>query len=318
MLEWGNDEFKELRKKIYQSIEPKDYSLSGRIFFLSTIIFTIGVEIGLSYAVHKQSIILAIPMVLIAGIVFYRYQFILHDCSHATLVKSRNENQIYGTIAGAITGYPFNLYKRNHSQHHLYTGTEKDFELTNFVHPDNGNSQSKQFITKVAHSFFLIDAYLLLKNLVKTASKQGPAKPSSKKDHQILYLVISAILQLALLNTYNDNSSIINLLIAALLLAISVGSITFTLNRIRGMCEHSIDQKLSFYNYTRTHNKSVINQILSPFNFNYHLEHHLFPELSSGNYADIHHQLNRIFPNRDWVSENYFKTIGNYLNDFQK
>lgn len=314
MLEWNSQDTKVLRNTIYKSYNPKEYTGNGRKFFWITILLTIISEIGISYAIYKQSSTLALLFIFITGIVFYRYQFILHDCSHSTLVASRVENRLYGSIAGFISGYPFDLYKKNHAQHHLHTGTDKDLELNNFIREGNSQGSREQFIKKFLQSFLFLDALILIKNIVKpNFKKRTKDKVSPKKYQNIIYFIFSVLLQIIFLNLFNYEVSLLYFFEAGILLLISVGSVSFTLNRIRGMCEHSVVESLKNYNYTRSHDHGVLNKILAPLAFNYHLEHHIFPEISSGNYAKINEKLRQIFPDSNWISKGYISTIKNYL-----
>jgi fatty acid desaturase len=211
-------------------------------------------------------------------------------------------------ISGCIAGYPFSLYKKNHSRHHIYTGTINDSEYDNFVNFNVSQSVSNQFICKILKSIFLIDFMTLLYSLFKSIS--GIRK--NNKEPIYLYL-LSMIVQLFFLNIFNDNNSLMFLVEAMFLMLLSVGSITFTLNRIRGMCEHSITKELEYTNYTRSHKKNYLTFLIAPFNFNFHVEHHLFPELSSGNYPAINESLCKIIPNMKWHSKSYLFTINKFL-----
>lgn len=316
MLKWNSQEVRELRDVVYQSYTPKNFTGSGRWFFWATFLMTVISEVGISYAVSKQSAMLGILMIFITGIVFYRYQFILHECSHSTLVAERAENKLYGDIAGFIAGYPFAIYKRNHAQHHLYTGTSKDSELSNFIQAQNCRGSRKQFLVKLFQSLLLVDAFILIRNLFKSDSQTNTNKKNiSLVDpfKNILFFSLSIIFQCVLLNVFNNEKSIIYFLEAGLLFVVSVGSVTFALNRIRGLCEHSIVDVLEKYNYTRSHQKGIINVILAPYNFNYHFEHHIFPEISSGNYEKINQLMGKIFTDSNWVSSGYLSTIKKYL-----
>lgn len=306
MLKWGEEECKRLRHHIFETFKPRSFTNQGRWFFYITVIMTIAFEIGISLAVKLDNITLKAFFLVMTGLVFYRYQFILHDASHGTLVEHRKENHVFGNIAGYVVGYPFSLYKKNHSRHHIYTATEKDFELDNFLVENSKQKPSYQFTLKTFKSLLLLDLFQLIKNLF-ISKKSGEAQVINK-----LYLFLSVITQMFLLNVFNNTFSLTSFIEALLIFILSIGSITFTINRIRGMCEHSQSKDLEYYNFTRSHKKNILTFIIAPFNFNFHLEHHIFPEMPAGNYPKINKLLEKHFLNNDWISDSYILTIRKY------
>jgi len=52
----------------------------------------------------------------------------VHECAHGTYLSSRMANRIFGRIWSLSILMNFSLYRREHIQHHVHFGTEKDSE----------------------------------------------------------------------------------------------------------------------------------------------------------------------------------------------
>lgn len=63
-------------------------------------------------------LLLAMP----AALFHVRVFILFHDCCHGSLFKSRRANQIWGTIFGAITFTPYEMWRESHLAHHATAG----------------------------------------------------------------------------------------------------------------------------------------------------------------------------------------------------
>src|SRR5262249_52555484 len=65
---------------------------------------------------------------LFAVIGFFQYQlyFPLHDCAHASLFRSRLENQFFGVLTAGVLFTSFENFRLEHMKHHDVYGTQDD------------------------------------------------------------------------------------------------------------------------------------------------------------------------------------------------
>lgn len=76
----------------------------------------------LAYLSLEISVWATIPLAMIAGGFVIRIFIIFHDCTHQSFLKNKKANRIIGTIAGIITLFPFEKWKRDHNIHHATSG----------------------------------------------------------------------------------------------------------------------------------------------------------------------------------------------------
>ena len=311
MLTWNSKETRDIREAVFAKMDIKKHAPShyGRLFFYSTIFLTMFSELLLSYLFSIRNYYGVATLVFLLGFVLLRYQFILHEASHGVLVANRKENEFYGYTAGYVVGYPLRTYRINHGRHHVHTATKKDFELDNFIDRNHKWSVKRQFLSKILKALFLVD-FLILLNTIFLVTKINDK--SNGKGNNIILLIISGFSQLLLL-TYFVDKNVLDIAQVIFLYILAIGSVTFFLNRIRGVCEHSLYEELRYYNYTRSHVKNYFTFLLAPINFCFHLEHHLFPEISSYHYGKINNFLREKFTNKNWLSQSYIKTIFGFI-----
>lgn len=72
----------------------------------------------LAYQSLSVSIWLTLGLAVIAAGFLVRIFIIFHDCTHGSFFKSKKANDIAGTIAGILTLFPYEKWKREHAIHH--------------------------------------------------------------------------------------------------------------------------------------------------------------------------------------------------------
>ncbi|GGE31678.1 fatty acid desaturase [Pullulanibacillus camelliae] len=72
----------------------------------------------LAYESLHVSIILTIPIAVLAASFVIRIFIIFHDCAHLAFFKSKKANRILGMITGIITLFPYEQWKHEHAIHH--------------------------------------------------------------------------------------------------------------------------------------------------------------------------------------------------------
>lgn len=241
------------------------------------LLFCLSIYILGHYFVFKNesSILETFFLIIFIGYSYYQFQFILHETSHKTMFTNIKINEFVGNLIGILAGYDFKTYRVNHMKHHKFLGTEQDPEFGNFIHKDN-DSESK--ISLLLKSLLFVDFLKLFNNLL--LNKKNITKKSINKIYFsiVFYLAMFFILY---------GSDINGIIYHAFILFLAVGSVTFFLNRYRGVSEHPMGKSAESTMYTKTNKNILFQYFFANFNFNYHLEHHIFPEVSSYHYPSI-------------------------------
>ncbi|MCT4784395.1 MULTISPECIES: fatty acid desaturase [Exiguobacterium] len=76
----------------------------------------------LAYQALEISVLLTIPLAIVAAGFVVRMFIIFHDCTHGSFFKNRKANNVVGTIMGVLTLFPYEKWKREHSIHHASSG----------------------------------------------------------------------------------------------------------------------------------------------------------------------------------------------------
>jgi acyl-lipid omega-6 desaturase (Delta-12 desaturase) len=59
---------------------------------------------------------------VVIGVLMIRIFVLHHDCTHNSFFKSRNANEFWGLILGALVMTPFHRWRRSHNYHHAHSG----------------------------------------------------------------------------------------------------------------------------------------------------------------------------------------------------
>ena len=86
-------------------------------------------ELALAVTVHRGSIWLAVPLVLVVSHLMHGTLIGLHEAAHGLLRKNRRFNEFDGIVIGTLSLMSFSLYRVVHQTHHAYLTTERDYEF---------------------------------------------------------------------------------------------------------------------------------------------------------------------------------------------
>lgn len=230
----------------------------------------------------------------------------MHEAAHFTLHKSKNLNNVVGQFLLAGPGF-FSLfaYRRNHFEHHKhpvvagdhYPISRRDFymELLQDILCISHFSYMKFFIVKS------IERKRKRQAAHHTALDKNINRPQPLTDQQTLpsWLVIISIVL--------SNSIIFSFFYLMgqawayfLLWPLPLASVLLAFIRIRGVSEHggfeeSEDSMLS--------SRTVVNPwqafFIHPHDSNYHIEHHLFPNVPYYNLKKIHLKIKNSYNERN-------------------
>jgi fatty acid desaturase len=209
--------------------------------------------------------------IIFIGTRIHALGILMHEASHFNLLTNPKLNDLVTKLF--ITGPVFislDSYRQSHQLHHQYSLTEKDPTHTRKMGEDTFSFPKKNH----THLFFEIlkislgyGLYLTLKDLTRNHTYKKLSKPTSSKVIWLAPLLYISII------IYTQN--FMNYLCYWLIPILTVLPL---LNYWRTITEHS---NVSTPEPTRTviyH--PLLQWLITPYNINHHLEHHLFPKKS--------------------------------------
>lgn len=116
------------RTSTSQSQRATRQSISS-LAYQSIVIALLAVQGGIGYAVHRGWWLLAAPLVLAAAHLMHGVSIAFHEASHGLLRRGRFQNELDGTVIGALGLLPLTLYRAVHQTHHMHLATERDEEF---------------------------------------------------------------------------------------------------------------------------------------------------------------------------------------------
>lgn len=263
----------------------------GRKRAAELVVFPALAGLGVWLSLYARSVASA-PM-LIAGIVITAvalntFPLLMHEGMHGVLFANRRWNWVASVLLGSTFLMSFSAYRVMHLRHHRYLGDPRD--------PDDYHNYSRNpFIVWCLHFVRLsIGSALYLCLIPVLALKHGSS--AQRKLIVIEYTLLVAIYSV-LLRTVSSRELLVVWFVPLLL----VGALT----AIRGFTQHGITEATDPYLASRT---MLPGPIVSFFllHENYHLEHHLFPEIPSYNLPALHrliwHRLPRAVSGRSYLA----------------
>ena len=88
---------------------------------INTLLPVAGIWVCL-YFLKSISLLLCIPLAMLAGLFLVRVFIIFHDCGHGSFFKSKRANNILGFITGLLTFTSYHHWKWEHAMHHATNG----------------------------------------------------------------------------------------------------------------------------------------------------------------------------------------------------
>jgi len=247
-----------------------------------------------------ENIFLIFLISIFSAIYAYKFSFILHDCAHSTLFRSKKICHMVGYFFGLIVATNFNTYRISHMNHHSNLG---DKNLDNDYY-------EYSFKEKFIH---LIEPLLFLRvfNFLKTNNRLDV---NIKRKSKLIWLVLFLITQLIIFIIVSGLGSRIDNIIIYYL---SLASVSLFLGRLRTTAEHgkAFNDISENKEFTKSHYPNFLDKFFFyDANFNFHLEHHLFPYISSFYYYKIFNKIKSQVHNQNTLGKSMLNTIFNLKN----
>lgn len=240
------------------------------------------------------------PLIIILGAYINKITFIMHDCAHNTLFNCNKKNKFWGTLCSYFLGNDFLIFRKSHWLHHQTYGEPNDPQGDDYLGLKNKSS---------IYIILFILRPLIGWNIYKLFLFNKINQPSKKKS---VYKVMKRI----------GITGVIQFLIALLasnflrepqlFFLYPLIAVTFSLffSQLRGLIEHISPHASE--KFVRTHLPNFFDGLLLyDLNFNYHVEHHLYPSVPSYHLPSLSKQIIYVHSvaSDSSVSNNSFETI---------
>lgn len=252
-----------------------------------------GISVTLYGRASSQNVLLVAGIVLTA-IALNAFVLLMHDGMHFTLFRDRRWNWLGSVLLGSTFGMSFTAYRILHTRHHRFLGDTRDPD-------DYQNYVSRRPVLWSLHFMRLTVGPLLYLALIPLlALKYGSDQERRRLlgEYAFLLAVYSALFRFVPAPT---------LLLVWLVPLLIVGSFT----AVRGFTQHGIADATDPLLASRTVFPSPIIGFLL-LHENYHLEHHLFPEVPSYHLPRLHRLIWRRLP-RAVSSRGYLSFLVQFL-----
>jgi omega-6 fatty acid desaturase (delta-12 desaturase) len=108
---------------VFQVTRPYASASYTRAYWqLGTTLALYAATVTLMFAVVETSYALTLALSLVAATAYMRLFMIGHDCSHASFLPRRWQNEVVGNLMGVLTNTPFDYWARQHLRHHQGNG----------------------------------------------------------------------------------------------------------------------------------------------------------------------------------------------------
>ncbi len=251
------------------------------------------IAIAISAAIFSRNWAVYLLAIVVIGSRQHALAILVHDAAHYRMFKNRTANNLVADLFCAFpVGLSTSLYRRFHLDHHRYTNTPDDPEqremkgdddwswpkmrreiMLLFLKDVTGANSAK--IMKIIGTFSPARNFFRQKNHV-------PLLTPLERGSFLLFLVCAVSLVTAVGGWFY----------AAVLWFLPSATVLSWIFRMRAIGEHTGVEKTNELDGTRfTEATRLERWLISPFNINYHLDHHLFPSVPWYNLPRLHRRL---------------------------
>ena len=210
------------------------------------------------------------PGIIATALALNAFVLLVHDGMHGLLFASRRANWAASVLLGSTFLMSFSAYRVLHTRHHMFLGDPRD--------PDDYNNYTgrRSLVWSLHFLRLSVGSLLYLVAIPILAIKHGTGE--ERRRILVEYAFLAAVYSIAL-----RFAPVPYLALGWFIPLLIVG----TLTAIRGFTQHGITDASDPYTASRT---ILPNPVVGFFllHENYHLEHHLFPEVPSYHLPRLH------------------------------
>lgn len=219
---------------------------------------------------------------------------LLHEGMHGALFRPERLNRAVSVALGACIGMSFTAYRVLHTLHHDALGTDED--------PDDYNryTDRKWLFWTMQGVRLTVGAFLYLVAIPVVAARRGT--PPDRRRIAAEYAVMATLYALAVWLVP------VHALVWGWLVALPVVA---AMVQVRGLTQHGLTDRHDALLASRTVRPSRLVAFFL-LNENYHLEHHLFPEVPSYHLPALHRLVWPLLP-RAVEGRSYLAFLGRFV-----
>lgn len=286
-------------------------------YFLCILLYIIGIWSVLNLHFFPIKLLLSILL----GVILSSLTFLLHDLFHGSIVKSKPICHLIGLSIGIFNLFVPFFWQRLHSFHHATTGSVEDPDRSYILKELPKNVLEKfAYKTRISNEAFhpllslivmstgffwyflntMFYGLIANKVAIRTENKYEKIQELFKKksDKLVVFLQLSFIFcfQLFLFFIVSNSNLLTYVLISIIPILIShfVAMSYIHTNHFLSPLTGEIDDPL--INSLSLKNSKLVDWLFS--NFSHHVEHHLFPSVSSLHYPKVRKLLLKLYPER--------------------
>lgn len=265
--------------------------------------------------VSSNEILSIIPL---ATLMFRNFS-LMHDATHLAVSNNRRLNDVAGELAGWLCFLPFETWKRSHLEHHLWSGNiEKDPVMALRISLPKTPKSTQNILTFGWRTWIPILALLQYSLFWKLCFQ----KTKQERNFSSIVRFILPILSWTIVLALSSSAMIwLGFVPALVLYMVAVEVVNFPhhlqLPMTYGNTKYPIWEQ---YKSSRTCLYPRWFARLFVLNFNYHSEHHMFPDAPWHMLEKIHllvrNELNEkqnLDYNLDWILENRSKSLSDVV-----
>ena len=253
--------------------------------------YCLGIVAGIvgTFALHyhfDSLVTLSLAFFLMGGFQ-HQLSVIHHEAVHYLLFQNRRLNELVGRYLGA---YPVGLtmvYRQTHLAHHRFLGEEDDPDLPNYA---GFPAKFRMILLALLKDLTGVSAVARLLSIHSRRTTDGPGHDGRRKSTERGELVRLAATQAVILIVFAATGH------GYLYIVAWVGPlVTWTkmLTHLRNIIEHVdvCERSQSLPRWRTIRCNAIEAFFLGPMNFNYHAEHHLYPQVPFYHLPALHRRL---------------------------
>ena len=243
------------------------------------VLFMAGITLNLA-GILNTNIILRITGAFVTTLAVNSFVLLMHEGMHFVLFKNRAANRWVSVALGATFLMSYSSYRVLHSRHHRYLGDRRD--------PDDYENYAGRpgLVWLMQYLRLAIGAFVYIFMIPFLAWRHASA--ADRRDILVEYTILIP-LYAVLLNTL-PGKLLFEVWFVPLIL-------TGWMTAVRGLSQHGVTNTRDPYLASRSIEASRPVRFFM-LNENYHLEHHLFPEIPSYHLAAAHQLISPRLPRK--------------------
>lgn len=243
---------------------------------------------GVSFLLSNSSFLWRLPAIPLLSIFMFRHFSLMHEAVHGLIAKNKTVNDLVGVVSGCLCILPYHPWKQIHLEHHLWSGNLDKDPVMAIIRNCPKWPKPVQFVLSTFWQVWVPLLAILQYSVFWILSILQIFKPGNSSKN-ILSTTLPLIFWGAVLYSLPAQLSLTVLLPAAALYLLAVEVVNFP-HHI-GLVQYMGEAKIPVWQQYQTARSCTYPLWLARFvvlNFNYHTEHHMFPDAPWYQLENIH------------------------------